>query len=179
MCYNEYSQEGKPRSSLSKKLKKDLDKRRAMCYNKGVKRETPQTYKNWVATERRKERKNIMTNREFYQSVIALSDASAEVNVAEISAKAQELLEKLDASNAKRTSADSKQKKEVSARREVIFAALTSEPMTADAIAEKCGVTIGQARSALTAFVKDERAIKAEVKIGKTRKMVYSLPSEE
>lgn len=120
-----------------------------------------------------------MTNREFYQSVIALSDASAEVNVAEISAKAKELLEKLDASNAKRTSADSKQKKEVSARRDVVFSALTSEPMTADAIAEKCGVTIGQARSALTAFVKDERAIKAEVKIGKTRKMVYSLPSQE
>ena len=120
-----------------------------------------------------------MTNRDFYQAVIALSDSSAEVNVAEISAKAQELLEKLDASNAKRASADSKQKKEVAARREIIFAALTSEPTTADAIAEKCGVTVGQARAALTAFVKDEKAVKAEVKSGKTRKMVYSLPSQE
>jgi predicted Rossmann fold nucleotide-binding protein DprA/Smf involved in DNA uptake len=126
-----------------------------------------------------------MTNREFYENVLNLIAVLTEdkphdaVDTAEMSAKATELIEKLDATNAKRASADSKQKKEVSARREVVFAALSAEPMTADAIAEKCGVTVGQARAALTAFVKDERAVKAEVKIGKTRKMVYSLPVAE
>lgn len=111
-----------------------------------------------------------MTTREFYLSIINGNGTDSE-----IVAKATELLAKHDASNEKRKSADSKEKVATRERLETVRKALCSIPMTADAIAEECNVTVGQARSALSALVKEGFATKVETKIDKSRKMVYSL----
>lgn len=125
-----------------------------------------------------------MTNREFYQNVIDLISVNDDspatcVDTDALLAKAQELIAKLDASNAKRTSADSKAKQETAARREAVFAALSEAPQTAAEIAAKVGVTEGQASSALTFFFKNDQCDKTEVKVGKSRKMAYSLRVSE
>lgn len=110
-----------------------------------------------------------MTTREFYLSII-------EGNMTEeVTAKASELLAKHDASNEKRKSADSKEKVATRERLDLVRKALGTIPMTADYFAENCGITVGQARSALTALVKEGFATKAEAKFEKSRKMVYSL----
>jgi len=111
-----------------------------------------------------------MTTREFYLSIIEGNGTSDE-----IVAKATELLSKHDASNEKRKSAESKEKVATRERVDAVRKALGTIPMTADYFAENCGITIGQARSALTALVKEGFATKAEAKIDKSRKMVYSL----
>lgn len=110
-----------------------------------------------------------MTNREFYSAIIS-ANISDDMNL-----KAQELIDSLDAKNAKRKSSDSKEKKEVSARRELVLANLTSTPVYAEAIAEATNLSVGQVRSALSALVKSELATKSEVKDGKSRKMAYAL----
>ena len=110
-----------------------------------------------------------MTIREFYQSVI-------EANISEDTTnKANELLSALDARNEKRKSTDSKEKVAARERVELVRNALGTIPMTADYFAETLGITVGQARSALSTLVKDGIATKVETKIDKSRKMVYSL----
>ena len=110
-----------------------------------------------------------MTNREFYQSVI-------EANISEdTTIKATELLSALDARNEKRKSSESKEKKEVAARRESVLAALTNTPTFADTIAENTGLTVGQVRSALAALVRDGIADKLTAKVDKATKMAYVL----
>jgi Fic family protein len=110
-----------------------------------------------------------MTTREFYLSIV-------EGNINEdVVAKATELLAKHDASNEKRKSADSKEKVATRERLDLVRKALGTIPMTADAIAAECDVTVGQARSALSTLVKEGFATKVETKIDKSRKMVYSL----
>ena len=121
-----------------------------------------------------------MTNREFYQSVIDYA-SGVEMTCEEVdtlTTKAQELLAALDARNEKRKSADSKQKKEVAARHEVVFKFLTENKgneFTRDAIAEACGITVGQAQSAALALVRAEVAKKSEVKVDKAKRVVYSI----
>lgn len=110
-----------------------------------------------------------MTNREFYVAV-----ANGTIND-EIIAKANDLLIKHDASNEKRKSSESKEKKEVSDRRNIVLSLLSAEPTTAEVIADQSGLSVGQVRSALTALVKADLAVKTEVKSGKSRKMNYSL----
>lgn len=111
-----------------------------------------------------------MTTREFLTAVIA------DTNNEEISVKAQELISALDAKNEKRKSADSKEKKEVLARKQAVLSVLSADaPLSRDEIAVQCGVTPGQATSALTALVKDGLAVKSEVKVDKSKRMVYSL----
>ena len=111
-----------------------------------------------------------MTTREFYLSVINGTGTSEETM-----AKARELLEKHDASNDKRKSAESKEKVASRGRRESVLASLTEVPQFADAIADALGITVGQSRSALGTLVREGVADKAEVKVGKTRKMAYTL----
>ena len=121
-----------------------------------------------------------MTNREFYQSVIDYA-SGVEMTCEEVdtlTTKAQELLAALDARNEKRKSADSKQKKEVAARHEVVFKFLTENKgneFTRDAIAEACGITVGQAQSAALALVRDGFAKKSEVKVDEAKRVVYSI----
>lgn len=110
-----------------------------------------------------------MTNREFYVAV-----ANGTIND-EIIAKANDLIAKHDASNEKRKSSESKEKKEVNDRRSIVLSLLTAEPTTAEVIADQSGLSVGQVRSALTSLVKADLAIKTEVKSGKSRKMNYSL----
>lgn len=110
-----------------------------------------------------------MTNREFYVAV-----ANGTIND-EIIAKANDLIAKHDASNEKRKSSESKEKKEVIDRRHIVLSLLSAEPTTAEVIADQSGLTVGQVRSALTSLVKADLAVKTEVKSGKSRKMNYSL----
>jgi len=113
-----------------------------------------------------------MTTREFYQSVI-----SGNVDE-EVVLKASELLVALDNRNEKRKSADSKAKRESADRREVVFSALSASPTFADTIAETCGLSVGQVRSALSALVRDGKADKVAVKVDKSKKMAYTLHYE-
>lgn len=120
--------------------------------------------------KRRKE--NTMTTREYFQTVLDahLSD--------EMDAASKTLIEKLDTRNEKRKSADSKQKKEVAARHEVVAKFLNENKgneFTRDAIAEACGITVGQAQSAALALVRGGIAKKNEVKVDKTKRVVYSI----
>lgn len=112
-----------------------------------------------------------MTIREYYQSVLD-ANISEEMNTA-----TQTLIAKLDARNEKRKSADSKQKKEVAARHEVVlnFLKTNEGQFTRDAIAEACGITVGQAQSAATALVRSELVKREEVKVDKTKRIVYSI----
>ena len=111
-----------------------------------------------------------MTTREFYLSVINGTGTSEETMD-----KARELLEKHDASNDKRKSAESKEKIASRSRRESVLGSLTAVPQSADTIADALGITVGQSRSALGTLVREGVADKAEVKVGKTRKMMYTL----
>lgn len=113
-----------------------------------------------------------MTTREYFQAVLDahLSD--------EMDAASKTLIEKLDARNEKRKSTESKAKKEVAARYEVVAKFLTENKgneFTRDAIAEACGITVGQAQSAALALVRGGIAKKSEVKVDKTRRVVYSI----
>lgn len=110
-----------------------------------------------------------MTNREFYVAV-----ANGTIND-EIITKANDLIAKHDASNEKRKSSESKEKKEVNDRRSIVLSLLSAEPTTVEVIAEQSSLSVGQVRSALTSLVKADLAIKTEVKSGKSRKMNYSL----
>lgn len=122
-----------------------------------------------------------MTTREFYVDVLnliavcALDEPADCVDLTALGAKAKELLEKLDASNAKRKSAESKEKREVRDRVERVRDSLTDTPVTADTVAESLGITVGQARAALTMLVRDGIAAKTEVKVDKARRVAYSV----
>lgn len=113
-----------------------------------------------------------MTTREYFQAVLDahLSD--------EMDTASKTLIEKLDARNEKRKSADSKQKKEVAARYEVVAKFLDENKgneFTRDAIAEACNISVGQAQSAALALVRGGIAKKNEVKVDKGKRVVYSI----
>lgn len=113
-----------------------------------------------------------MTIREFYQAVI-----EANIND-ELTSKAAELTAALDARNEKRKSAETKEKREVAARYDVVAKFLTENKgneFTRDAIAEACGISVGQAQSAALALVRAEVAKKSEIKVDKAKRVVYSI----
>lgn len=113
-----------------------------------------------------------MTIREFYQAII-----EANIND-ELTSKAAELTAALDARNEKRKGAETKEKREVAARHDVVAKFLTENKgneFTRDAIAEACGITVGQAQSAALALVRGGFAKKSEVKVDKTKRVVYSI----
>lgn len=115
----------------------------------------------------------VMSTRDFLVSVI---DGRVDDDV---QTKAKALLDGLDARNAKRKSADSKAKRETASRRTVVLATLSDDcPLLADDIASATGLSVGQVRSALSALVRDGLADKAEIKVGKSRRVVYVTHSE-
>ena len=116
-----------------------------------------------------------MTTREFY-SAVAQSDLSAE-----IIEKAQELIASMDAKNEKRKTTLTKDQKEALARKTAVldyFHLNPGKPMTRDEVAEALQISPGQVTSALKPFVSEGIIVKAEAKVGKSRKMVYTMPTE-
>ena len=122
-----------------------------------------------------------MTNREFYANIESMmyallrNEAISTEEIQPVLDKAIELLSKMDASNEKRKSADSKEKRETASRRETVRKSLSEVPTFAETIAENNGLSVGQVRSALSVLVREGVASKAEVKVGKSRKMAYTL----
>lgn len=117
-----------------------------------------------------------MTTREYFQAVL---DAHISDEMDEAS---RQLIEKLNARNAKRTSSDSKDKRETRARAEAVrnfFAANPNEVCTRDGIAEQLGLTPAQVSAACKTLVSLGVITKAEAKIGKSRRIVYTMPREE
>lgn len=116
-----------------------------------------------------------MTTREFYLSIIngTVSD--------ETITKASEMLASLDARNEKRKSADSKEKRETRERVQMVLDFLCDhqgESFDRDAIASATGLSVGQVTAACKPIVVDGTVIRAETKVGKTRKVVYTYPIE-
>ena len=106
-----------------------------------------------------------MTNREFFNAVI-----SAEIND-EVIAHATESLAKLDARNAKRAERPSKTQIANEPIIKAIAEVLSSEPMRASEIAEKCGISTQKA-SALVKKVEGVSVTDVKVK-GKGKQKAY------
>lgn len=114
-----------------------------------------------------------MTIREYYVSVL-----NAHISP-ELDKETECLIAKLNARNEQRKNADTKAKRETSARRLAVLNCLTPNPIFAEEIATATNLTLGQVRAALSALVRDGEADKAEVKVEKARKMAYSLHKSE
>ena len=113
-----------------------------------------------------------ITTRQYFQTVL---DAHSSDEMDALSAK---YIAGLDARNEKRKSADSKEKQAVRARYEVVAKFLDENKgneFTRDAIAEACNISVGQAQSAALALVRGGIAKKNEVKVDKTKRVVYSI----
>lgn len=110
-----------------------------------------------------------MTTREYFQTVL---DAHISDSMDEAS---KTLIAKLDEKNAKRKSSDSKQKRETADRRNTVLKFLSENEgeFTRDAIAEATGLSVGQVSAACRLL--GEAVRKSEVKIDKTKRVVYSL----
>lgn len=110
-----------------------------------------------------------MTTREFYTAVV-----EANINE-ELTTKAQELIASLDAKNEKRKNTETKEQKEAVARAAAVLAFLKeqTEPVTRDTIAGVLGMSPAQASAACKAL--GEAVTKAEIKVGKARKVAYSI----
>ena len=120
-----------------------------------------------ITRTRRKER--TMTTREFYQAVV---DNKID---ADVLSKAQELIDALDAKNAKRKTTPTKEQKEAAARREAVLAFLKeqTEPVTRDTIAGVLGISPAQATAACKAL--GDAVTKTEVKVEKSKKIAYQI----
>lgn len=144
-----------------KKVNFPLDTKHKMCYTKYVIKGDSHRQKGIYT----------MTNREFFAAV-----ASANISD-EMTAKAQELIASLDTRNDKRKSADSKEKRETAERRSKVLEFLKENSglaFTRGAIAEAVGLTDGQVSSACTALFKEKLIDKAETKVDKSKRVVYS-----
>jgi len=114
----------------------------------------------------------MMTSREYFNAVLNahISD--------EMDTVSAEFISRLDARNEKRKSADSKDKREASARRGLVLGFFQNHPneqFTRDSIAESIGITPAQVTAACKVLAADGSVVKAEAKIDKARKVVYSL----
>ena len=107
-----------------------------------------------------------MTKREFLNAVIA------ETTNADLAQFAVEELEKLDVRNAKRAERPSKTQIANEPIVKAIAEVLTSEPMLASAIAEKCGISTQKA-SALVKKVEGVNVTDVKVKGKGTQKGYY------
>ena len=112
-----------------------------------------------------------MTNRDFYTAISA-----AETLPTELRDKAAELLSKLDTTNEKRRSADSKEKKEAADRRERVLAFINeqTEPVTRDTIAGCLEMSPSQASAACKSLIESGAVQKSEIKVDKKSKVAYS-----
>jgi len=115
---------------------------------------------------------NTITARQYFQTVL---DAHLSDEMDKLSAK---YIAGLDARNEKRKSADSKEKQAVRARSAAVLSFLSEhkgEQFTRDAIAEACGIKVGEAQFAALSLVCGGIATKSEVKVDKTKRVVYSI----
>ena len=116
------------------------------------------------------------TKREFYEAVIALEADEA----GEVSEFAKAQLEKLDATNAKRRSAEKKPSK-ASIENEAYVAKLVegflgAEPKTASEVAVFLDVKVQKASAVLRQAVKEGKAVATDVKVkGKGTAKGYTL----
>ena len=117
-----------------------------------------------------------MTTREYFQTVL---DAHISEDMDKTSV---ELITKLDARNEKRKGADSKEKREVRERVQKVLDFLCDnqgKSFTRDDIASALGLSVGQVTAACKPIVVDGTITRAEAKVDKTRKVVYTYPIEE
>lgn len=122
-----------------------------------------------------------MTIREFYVNVLDLIDVIVSddptgcVDTDAMAAKARELIDALDAKNAKRKTTPTKEQKEAATRREAVLAFLQkqTEPVTRDIIAAELDITPAQATAACKAL--GDTVTKTEVKIDKSKKIAYQI----
>lgn len=111
-----------------------------------------------------------MTKREFYGFV-----AEGTVND-EVMAKAEELIEKLDAENEKRKNRVSKKALENEPIKDAIVAVLTDEPKTATEIGEEVEISTQKASALLRQLVEAGKANKTDIKVkGKGTQKGYTL----
>jgi len=110
-----------------------------------------------------------MTSREYFQTVLNahLSDKMDDMSI--------KLLARLDAKNAKRKTTPNKEQIAAAERREAVRAFLMEqdEPVIRDTIAEALNIKVGEASAACKAL--GEIVTKTEVKVGKVRKVAYSI----
>lgn len=113
---------------------------------------------------------NTITARQYFQNVL---DAHISDEMDAMSAK---YIAGLDARNEKRKSADSKEKREVRARVEAVkdfFDGHRGEWFTRDQIAEVVGISGAQVSAACRSL--GEYVTKGETKVGKAKRVAYSL----
>ena len=118
-----------------------------------------------------------MTTREFYQAV-ADSDVGEELIT-----KAQELIAALDAKNAKRKATPTKEQREAAKRKLAVldfFYDHQGQPFTRDEVATTLGISPAQVTAACKSIMAEDSILtKAEAKVGKSRKVVYTMLHEE
>ena len=111
-----------------------------------------------------------MTTRDYFVAVLNahISD--------EMDTVSQEFINKMDARNEKRKSADSKAKQATQARRDAVLHFLRENEgvFVRDDIAAATGLTVGQVSAACKALLTDGVIIKSEVKVEKSHKVGYS-----
>lgn len=117
-----------------------------------------------------------MTSREYFVAVLNahISD--------EMDTVSTQMIERLDAKNAKRKASDSKEKIAARERRNTILAFLSENVghiFTRDEIADHLSLTVGQVSAACKVLIEEGSVAKSEVKSGKSRKVVYSAVSED
>ena len=109
------------------------------------------------------EKRYNMTNREFLTAVSNIENISEELKNEAIAR-----IEKLDATNEARKNKPSKKAEEnIPLMAEIYNKVLSSEAMTASAVAEAMGVSVQKANALLRALVADGRAESTEVKVPK------------
>lgn len=110
-----------------------------------------------------------MTNREFY---VAITEANLSE---EITAHAVSLLEKLDASNAKRAEKVTEKKAENLARMADVVALLTNEPQTASDLHDAIGESVQKTSYLLRLAVAEGKAAVTDIKVkGKSTQKGYT-----
>ena len=113
-----------------------------------------------------------MTTREYFQNVLD-AHISAEMDTASVT-----LIQKLDEKNAKRKATPTKAQREAAVRHASVaefFKAHGGEAFTRDAVAEALGISPAQVTAACRSLVDNGLVTKSEVKIDKTKRVVYSL----
>lgn len=116
---------------------------------------------------------NTITSRDLFTAIV-----NGDTLTAEHIAKAQSMLDALDKRNTARKSADTKDKREVADRRALVLEFFKNNEgvFTRDDVANALeGVTPSQASNACDAFVKASVLEKSDIKVGKSKRVAYSL----
>ena len=118
-----------------------------------------------------------MTTREYFQAVLDahISD--------EMDAASRQLIQKLDEKNAKRKATETKEQKEAAIRRAAVldfFYDHQGRSFTRDEVAVALSITPSQVTAACKSIMAEDSLLtKTEAKVGKSRKVVYTMLHEE